>query len=52
LQKVKENEAMPRMPKPQSLRQGWQVHETEGQQACDEAQGPQGLLSSHATQEA
>jgi len=37
LQKVKENEALPRLPKPQSLRKGWQVHEAKGQQASDEA---------------
>jgi hypothetical protein len=28
---VKENEALPRLPKPQSLRKGWQVHEAQKQ---------------------
>jgi len=34
------------MPKPQSLRKGWQVHEAKGQQASDEAgdESQEGLL--------
>jgi hypothetical protein len=36
---VTSHEALPRLPKPQSLRKGWALHEAKGQQASDEANG-------------
>jgi hypothetical protein len=37
---------MPRLPKPESLRQSWTLHEAKGQQASDEAgdESQEGLL--------
>jgi len=46
LQKVKENEALPWLSKPQSLRQSWTLHEAKGQQASSQAsdESQEGLL--------
>jgi hypothetical protein len=32
-----DHEAMPRLPQPQSLRKGWEVHESQSQQASRQA---------------